>query len=136
MKEGRSNKRFPKNFISEIVTDKNGYPSYRHRKPQTRGFTAEVNMHAHQNFEYCAKVESIKYFCKYVNKGSDQGTFGFQNDNRDESIRRSTQLAAALRLLDKDRNWDQKLEEAVVGESPSRLRHLFAVMCSRRRGYS
>lgn len=37
---------------------------------------------AYLNIEYCASVKSIKYTCKYVNKGSDQATFGIQNADR------------------------------------------------------
>ncbi|XP_036347381.1 uncharacterized protein LOC118756745, partial [Rhagoletis pomonella] len=107
MKEGLCTKRFPKKFVNETVTGENGYPSYRRRAPQNGGFTAEVNMRGqyvsvdnrwvvpyspvlsrafetHLNVEYCASVESIKYICKYVNKGSDQATFGLQSSDRDE----------------------------------------------------
>lgn len=34
---------------------------------------------AHINVELCSSVKSIKYVCKYVNKGSDQATFSLQN---------------------------------------------------------
>lgn len=37
---------------------------------------------AHINVEYCNSVKSIKYICKYVNKGSDQAVFGIQNDGQ------------------------------------------------------
>lgn len=107
MKEGRCTKRFPKKFCDETVTGENGYPWYRRRRPQNSGFIAEINMRgqcvtvdnrwvvpyspvlsrafeAHVNVEYCASVESIKYICKYVNKGSDQATFGLQSSDRDE----------------------------------------------------
>ncbi|KAL0882000.1 hypothetical protein ABMA27_001749 [Loxostege sticticalis] len=81
--------------------------AYRRRPPLNGEFTAEVNIRGqsvivdnrwvvphspvlsrafqtHINVESCASVESIKYICKYVNKGSDQATFGMQADNRDE----------------------------------------------------
>ena len=41
---------------------------------------------AHINVEYCNTVKSIKYICKYVNKGSDQAVFGLERQEmrRDE----------------------------------------------------
>jgi len=33
---------------------------------------------AHINVEFCNSVKSIKYICKYVNKGSDQAVFGME----------------------------------------------------------
>ena len=44
---------------------------------------------AHINVEYCNTVKSIKYICKYVNKGSDQAVFGLERQEmrRDEVSR-------------------------------------------------
>ncbi|MEE4247716.1 MAG: hypothetical protein V2I33_20120, partial [Kangiellaceae bacterium] len=44
---------------------------------------------AHINVEYCNSVKSIKYVCKYVNKGSDQAVFGLERvgAERDEIAR-------------------------------------------------
>ncbi|KIH55918.1 hypothetical protein ANCDUO_13912 [Ancylostoma duodenale] len=36
---------------------------------------------AHINVEYCNSVKSIKYICKYVNKGSDMAVFRLENEN-------------------------------------------------------
>lgn len=35
---------------------------------------------AHINVELCNSIKSIKYVCKYINKGSDQAAFGLQKD--------------------------------------------------------
>lgn len=83
---------------------------HRRKSPQQGGFTAKIRLHgqeidldnrwvvpyspvlsrtfeAHINVELCNSVESIKYICKYVNKGSDQATVGFTNNNADEVTR-------------------------------------------------
>ncbi|GBM58778.1 hypothetical protein AVEN_179328-1 [Araneus ventricosus] len=36
---------------------------------------------AHINVESCSSVKSIKYICKYVNKGSDMAVFRIENTN-------------------------------------------------------
>lgn len=104
MKDNRCSKRFPKAFVNETITTEDGYPSYRRRSPEAGGFVAQVKVNGnilevdnrwivpyspvlsrtfetHLNVEYCSSVHSIKYICKYVNKGSDQATFGFKNEN-------------------------------------------------------
>ena len=42
--------------------------------------------HAHINVEYCNSVKSIKYICKYVNKGSDMAVFGLQEVNKNDEV--------------------------------------------------
>ncbi|XP_049302040.1 uncharacterized protein LOC125775446 [Bactrocera dorsalis] len=39
---------------------------------------------AHINVEYCNSVKSIKYICKFVNKGSDMVVFGVAENRNDE----------------------------------------------------
>ncbi|XP_062519604.1 uncharacterized protein LOC134194679 [Corticium candelabrum] len=113
MKDGKCTKRYPRELLRETHTGHDGYPLYRRRKAGDGGFTAKVTIlgcnevaidnkwvvpycpilskifNAHINVEYCNTVKSIKYICKYVNKGSDQAVFGLERQEmrRDEVSR-------------------------------------------------
>jgi len=105
MVDGKCSKKFPRPFISETQTGNDSYPLYRRLKPEDGGFTAKLMMkvgrectevevdnrwvvpycpilssmfQAHINIEWCHSVRSIKYICKYINKGSDQAIFNVQ----------------------------------------------------------
>ena len=103
MCENHCTKRYSRLFASETVTGEDGYPSYKRTKPSKGGFTATIRSNgrdivvdnrwvvpfspvlsrtfqAHVNVEYCNSVKSIKYICKYVNKGSDQACFSVHNE--------------------------------------------------------
>ncbi|CAF1454121.1 unnamed protein product [Rotaria sp. Silwood1] len=107
MKDGKCTKRYPRQLIQDTQTGEDGYPLYRRRSPEDGGFKARIKtkfgnsiqeieidnkwvvpycpllsriFQAHINVEYCNSVKSIKYICKYVNKGSDQAMFGFGKD--------------------------------------------------------
>ena len=98
MQEKRCTKRFPRDLLQETQTGHDGYPSYRRRKPEDGGFTFKTKVRqqeveldnswvvpynsllskvfkAHINVEFCNSVKSIKYVCKYINKGSDMAVF-------------------------------------------------------------
>lgn len=100
-------KRFPRAFIDSTQTAEDGYPIYRRRKPEDGGqsFTVERSgitidnrwvvpynpvlsrmFNAHINVEYCHSVKSIKYICKYVNKGSDMSMLQLESVNRNDEI--------------------------------------------------
>lgn len=104
MSNGKCSKRYPRQLISETITGDDGYPLYRRRAPNDNGHTttktvsnAEIEIdnswvvpyspilcktfNAHINVEYCNSVKSIKYICKYVNKGSDMAVFGIAENN-------------------------------------------------------
>ncbi|KIH66755.1 hypothetical protein ANCDUO_02915 [Ancylostoma duodenale] len=108
MKDRKCTKKYPREFIQETQTGNDGYPLYRRRRPEEGGFTAVVKVRmnnqqaefevdnrwvvpyspllskmfeAHINVEYCNSVKSIKYICKYVNKGSDMVVFRLENEN-------------------------------------------------------
>jgi hypothetical protein len=94
-------KKYPRDRIRETLTGEDGYPLYRRRRPGDGGFTTKINMHnweievdnrwivpynpvlskmfqAHIYVEWCHSVKSIKYICKYINKGSDQAVLQLQ----------------------------------------------------------
>ncbi|GFR12144.1 ATP-dependent DNA helicase [Trichonephila clavata] len=98
MKDGKCTKRYPRDFLKETQTGKDGYPLYRRRRPEDGGFSAVMNVRhsdvvvdnrwivpycpllsrifcAHINVEYCNSIKSIKYVCKYINKGCDMAVF-------------------------------------------------------------
>ncbi|GBM86776.1 hypothetical protein AVEN_203254-1 [Araneus ventricosus] len=104
MVDGKCTKRFPKDFINDTVTHIDGYPIYRRRSPENGGQSfiktisnADIDIdnrwvvpyspllsktfNAHINVESCSSVKSIKYICKYVNKGSDMAVFRIENTN-------------------------------------------------------
>lgn len=104
MADGKCIKSFPKNFNNETITNVDGYPLYRRRNTENGGqsFSKYVNRaeididnrwvvpyspllcktyNAHINVEFCSSVKSIKYICKYVNKGSDMAVFSIENTN-------------------------------------------------------
>ena len=109
MKDGKCTKRFPRQLLHDTQTGDDGYPLYRRRSPDDDGIKAKIKIkfgnttreieidnkwivaycpllsrlfRAHINVEYCNSVKSIKYICKYVNKGSDQAMFGLDKDGR------------------------------------------------------
>lgn len=106
MVDGKCSKGFPKPFLAETETGNDGYPSYRRRKPGQGGHEATVKnrkidnrwtvpyspllskiFKAHVNVEFCNSIKSIKYVCKYVNKGSDMAMFGIQEWNKNDEIK-------------------------------------------------
>ena len=97
-------KRFPKNFTNDTITNVDGYPIYRRKNPDNgeQSFVKNINnididtdnrwvvpysplprktFSAHINVKFCSLVKSIKYICKYVNKGSDMVVFRIENIN-------------------------------------------------------
>ncbi|UYV80385.1 hypothetical protein LAZ67_19000038 [Cordylochernes scorpioides] len=102
MKDGKCTKRYPRDLHAETITGVDGYPQYRRRSTQDGGKCITIKVHniaievdnrwivpyspllsrtfkVHINVEYCNSVKSIKYICKYVNKGSDMAVFGVKN---------------------------------------------------------
>lgn len=104
MKDKKCTKRYPREMIRETQTGTDGYPLYRRRKPgdgghrtiiKVKNFETEIDnrwivpyspllskvFNAHINIEACNSVKSIKYICKYINKGSDMAIFELSNPN-------------------------------------------------------
>ncbi|XP_060882070.1 uncharacterized protein LOC132953728 [Metopolophium dirhodum] len=109
MIDGKCSKRYPKALTSDTITGDDGYPLYRRRSTENNGHTVTIRIQnqnievdnrwvvpyspllskifkAHINVEYCNSVKSIKYICKYVNKGSDMAVFGVAADNSHDEI--------------------------------------------------
>ncbi|XP_017461157.1 PREDICTED: uncharacterized protein LOC108354487 [Rhagoletis zephyria] len=109
MSDGKCKKRYPRNLLTETITGNDGYPLYRRRSTADGGKSIILKVRrndvevdnswivpyspllsktykAHINVEYCNSVKSIKYICKYVNKGSDMAVFALENgaDAHDE----------------------------------------------------
>ncbi|GFR14232.1 ATP-dependent DNA helicase [Trichonephila clavata] len=97
-------KEFPKNFTNDAITNVDEYPIYRRGNTDNgeQSFTKNVSnadidignrwvvpyspllsktFNAHINVESYSSVKSIKYICKYVNKGSDMAAFRIENTN-------------------------------------------------------
>ncbi|GFX48926.1 uncharacterized protein LOC104236095 [Trichonephila clavipes] len=89
-------------LVSDTITGNDGYPLYRRRSVEDGGKSVVLKVRnidievdnrwivpyspllsktfkAHINVECCKSVKSIKYICKYVNKGSDMAVFGIGN---------------------------------------------------------
>ncbi|GBM08133.1 hypothetical protein AVEN_214464-1 [Araneus ventricosus] len=106
MKDKKCTKRYPRKMICETQMAEDGYPLYRRRKPEQGGHTTVINLRinnkyyeveidnrwvvpyspilskmfqAHINVEYCNSVKSIKYICKYINKGSNMAVAEINN---------------------------------------------------------
>ncbi|GFT67747.1 ATP-dependent DNA helicase [Trichonephila clavipes] len=84
----------------ETQTGEDGYPQYRRRYPEDGGIVTQIKgnnvdnrwvvpynpvlsrtFNAHTNVEFCNSVKSIKYICKYVNKGTDQAIFSVEDQD-------------------------------------------------------
>lgn len=110
MIDGKCSKRYPRQLTSETITGNDGYPQYRRRSTDDNGRSITLKVRnndvvidnrwivpycpllskiykAHINVEYCNSVKSIKYICKYVNKGSDMAVFGVAPANNLDEIK-------------------------------------------------
>ncbi|XP_049315847.1 uncharacterized protein LOC125779250 [Bactrocera dorsalis] len=108
MIDGKCSKSFPKQLIAETITGDDGYPQYRRRSTEDNGKSTVIKIknqdveidnrwivpyspmlskmfNAHINV-CCNSVKSIKYICKYVNKGSDMAVFGVAPENNHDEI--------------------------------------------------
>ncbi|XP_067635181.1 uncharacterized protein [Eurosta solidaginis] len=96
MENGNCTKRFPRSLVADTISGIDGYPSYRRRSPDDNGrsivmkvkgsFLLSKTFSTHCNVEYCNSIKSIKYVCKYVNKGSDMAVFGIVEPNANDEV--------------------------------------------------
>lgn len=116
MLNGSCSKKYPRPFSKDTHTADDGYPQYRRRAPSDGGVSLEINrvkidnqwvvpynpvlshiFMDHIKVELCNFVKSIKYICKYVNKGSDQAAFCLENEQ--DEISKYEAILAVLKLL-------------------------------------
>nr|XP_033797247.1 uncharacterized protein LOC117359137 [Geotrypetes seraphini] len=112
MKDGKCTKRYPRQLIQDTQTGNDGYPLYRRRAIEDGGFKAKLTLRskieieidnrwvvpyspllskmfqAHINVEYRNSVKSIKYVCKYINKGSDMAVFSLNSQSPNDEVMR------------------------------------------------
>lgn len=104
-------KRYPRPLLSDTVSGNDGYPTYRRRSPDENGKTITLKVKeknvvvdnswivpyspllsktfkTHCNVEFCNSIKSIKYVCKYVNKGSDMAVFGITAPDANDEVTR------------------------------------------------
>jgi len=109
MQNGNCTKRFPRPFVADTISGIDGYPLYRRRSPDDNGGSIIMKVKGkdvvvdnrwivpycpllsktfstHCNVEYCNSIKSIKYVCKYVNKGSDMAVFGIADPNANDEV--------------------------------------------------
>ncbi|CAI6370275.1 unnamed protein product [Macrosiphum euphorbiae] len=109
MQNGNCSKRFPRPFVVDTISGIDGYPLYRRRSPDDNGRSIIMKVKGkdvvvdnrwivpycpllsktfsnHCNVEYCNSIKSIKYVCKYVNKGSDMAVFGIADPNANDEV--------------------------------------------------
>ena len=110
MKDGICTKKFPKQFTQVTKMSKDGYPLYQRKSPEDGGVEEVIKkgneelvinnswvvpycpllsktFKAHINVELCSSVKSIKYICKYVNKGSDACIFDLENPGKFDEVK-------------------------------------------------
>ncbi|CAE1300673.1 unnamed protein product [Acanthosepion pharaonis] len=152
--DGKCTRQYPRDFVSETITGSNDYPLYRRRSPAEGGFTDVVKGHqvdnrwvvpycplltkasnAHINVEYCHSVRSIKYVCKYINKGTNAAMFGIRQEGSVDEIQDF--LSGRVISSTEDRVASSSLSPEIVRETSysvlltrSTLRSLLSSKCT------
>lgn len=105
-KDNRCTKHFPKSFSPQTIHGERLETQYRRRSPDDGGrtFINSKNIlvtnqwivpyspilcklfNAHINVEVCNSIKSIKYLCKYINKGTDQIMFTLTEKEKNDEI--------------------------------------------------
>ncbi|XP_055542911.1 uncharacterized protein LOC129728491 [Wyeomyia smithii] len=111
MAGNKCTKRYPRPLHAETISGNDGYPLYRRRSQEDNGknITMKVKgnnvvvdnswivpyspllsktFKTHCNIELCNSIKSIKYVCKYVNKGSDMAVFGIDAPDANDEVTR------------------------------------------------
>ena len=109
MKDNTCTKKFPKSFCKTTLYGDEHDVTYRRRSVEDGGFAYQIKnkqyiitnqwvvpyspilcllFNAHINVEICNSVKSIKYLCKYINKGTDQIIFSLNEQDKNNEVKR------------------------------------------------
>lgn len=103
MKDKKCTKHYPRPFLNQTKFGEDGYPKYKRRSPEQGGFTAKIKLRNREKIEIdnqfvvpynpllskmflFSSAKSIKYVCKYINKGSDMAVFAVTNEDQHDEI--------------------------------------------------
>ncbi|UYV67989.1 hypothetical protein LAZ67_5002727 [Cordylochernes scorpioides] len=126
MERGRCQKKYPRLLLAETQTDRDGYPLYRRRRPEEGGFSfvKRVRVFTIENGVQVVRMTNVTI------DSSVRGPTSFAALRTINGVLCQTYKEACLHLglLENDQQWHHCIQEAVLSESPLKIRELFAII--------